>query len=98
MDKRCPRKLQNLPCEACPKALEAIARVRRGESPEPGCPWYTADPTASYCFFRWLADNGGKTIPDSKIAQLELIPDQEVKKIVQGFKRRSAEFQDLIDE
>lgn len=77
-----------MPDEPCQEALKAIEAARNGK--EDGCPFFINDPSASYCFFKYMRDNAGAETPDHKIAQLLLISDEEVKRIVANFRRRSS--------
>ena len=97
MDPRCPRGLIDLPCQACPKALEAIKNLRDGKPIGGGCPWYVADAGSSYCWFKMMADNGNKPIPPARIAQLEMIPDSEVK-LIEARMRASQALRELADD
>lgn len=84
---RCPRKLTSYPKTPCSEALKAIEGARNGV--EQGCPWFVNDPSARYCFFAYMRDNAGSETQDHRIAQLLLIPDEEVKRVIANFKRRS---------
>jgi hypothetical protein len=52
-----------------------------------GCPWYVADAESNYCFFKYMADNG-QSIPTHRIARLLMVDDNEVKRVIQSFRRR----------
>jgi hypothetical protein len=85
MDLRCPRKLNALPCQSCPEGRKAIDLARQGK--QGGCPWFVADAESHYCFFKYMADNG-QAVPAHRIARLLMIDDNEVKRVIQSFRRR----------
>lgn len=85
MDDRCPRKLTSLPCSACPEGRKAMDLARQGK--QGGCPWFVADAEANFCFFKYMADNG-QSILTHRIARLLMIDDNEVKRVIQSFRRR----------
>jgi len=58
---------------------------RKGETA--GCPWFVADPESHYCFFRYMADDG-RSVPTHRIARFLMIDDNEVKRVIQSFRRR----------
>lgn len=88
MDKRCPRKLENFPEGPCSEGKKAMTAARKGE--HGGCPWFVADAEASYCFFKYMADDG-RSIPTHRIARLLMIDDSEVKRVIQSFRRKVPE-------
>jgi hypothetical protein len=92
---RCPLKLKSLPSEPCPEGLKSIAQVRDGK--EPSCPWFIADLSANACFWTWMNQNKGTETPDSKIAQLLCETDDDIKRTLSNFKRRTQKRGDLID-
>jgi hypothetical protein len=85
MDPRCPRNLTRLPCQSCPEGRKAMDAARRGEVA--GCPWFVADAESQYCFFKYMADNG-QEMETHDIAPLLMMDDNEVKRVVQSFRRR----------
>ena len=93
---RCPRKLNSFPSSPCQLALDEIAGLRRGQEGK-GCPWYVNDIGSNYCVFKYLADNNGTPTSDAKTAQLLLVSDATVKKIVANFRRRTSTAKALDD-
>lgn len=85
MDQRCPRKLGSLPCTACPEGRKAVDAARQGKTA--GCPWFVADAESNYCWFKFMADDG-QSVPTHRIARLLMIDDNEVKRVIQGFRRK----------
>jgi hypothetical protein len=85
MDARCPRKLAKLPCTACPEGRKAVDAARQGK--KAGCDWFVADPEANFCFFKYMSDDG-QAIPTHRIARLLMIDDNEVKRVIQSFRRK----------
>ena len=89
MDSRCPLKLKNLPTEPCSKGREAINAAFKGEDPDQHCPWYINSAEHQFCFFKYMKDDGiNHSTSTSKISQLLMLNDFEVKKIFQNFKRK----------
>ena len=70
MDKRCPRKLNDLPDAWCPLAVQRLKAQRHSgkelteeeESKLPGCPWAVSHQMANYCFFKLIEHH----MPDSR--------------------------------
>lgn len=85
LDSRCPRQLKNFPCSACPEGRKAVDAARQGKTA--GCPWFVADAESHYCFFKLMADDG-HAIPTHRIARMLMIDDNEVKRVIQSFRRR----------
>jgi|GEM_PF-4012316 len=85
MDKRCPRKLKNYPDSPCSEGKKAMESTRKGENQ--GCPWFVAEASSCYCFFKLMADDG-RAIPAHRIAHLLMIDDSEVKRVIQSFRRK----------
>jgi hypothetical protein len=56
-----------------------------------GCPWFIADAESHYCFFKYMHDDGRPT-PPNRVARLLLIDDNDVKRIVQAFRRNVSQF------
>lgn len=94
MDERCPRKLKSYPSCACPSGREAVSLSRKGK--QGGCPWFVSDAASNYCFFKMMADDGKPIIPQ-RIAQLLMVDDNEVKKIVTNFRRTVSERQSELE-
>lgn len=88
MDKRCPRRLKTFPKTPCGWGKRHIDTLRKGRSGgHEGCPWFIADAESNYCFFKYMHDDG-RPIPTHRIARLLMIDDNEVKRVVQSFRRR----------
>jgi len=90
MDKRCPRKLEDMLDNWCPLAvlrLKAIRNAGRELSEEeeallPGCPWAIDHQLAHYCFFQYLTQfTTEKSISDIELAALLNVSVETVKKI-----------------
>lgn len=92
MDKRCPRGLVRHPKRPCPEGKKAIDALRNNE--QGGCEWYINDAGSHFCFFKYMHENN-LPIDTSKIASLLMIDDNEVKKIVQAFRRKAQQNPDL---
>jgi hypothetical protein len=89
MDKRCPRRLEEMPDSWCPLAvlrLKAIRNAGRELSEEeeallPGCPWAVDHQLAHYCFFNYLSDfTSDKQISDIELAALLNVSVETIKK------------------
>jgi len=85
MDNRCPRKLKSYPQTCCPEGKKAVDAARQGK--EAGCPWYIASHEASFCWFKFSHDES-RPVEPNRIAQLLMIDDSEVKRIIQAFRRK----------
>lgn len=85
MDKRCPLKLKAYPTCACPEGKRAIDAAKQGLVG--GCEWFVASHEANYCWFKFIRDEA-RPVEPKKIAQLLMIDDAEVKRIIQGFRRK----------
>ena len=87
MDPRCPRKLDELPCEYCPLAVLRLKALRNSsvelseqeEALLPGCPWATNFQMANYCFFNYVADFLNTSLSDKEIAHMNNISVETVK-------------------
>jgi hypothetical protein len=62
-----------------------------------------ADAESNYCFFKYMADNG-QTASTHRIARLLMMDDNEVKRVLQSFRRKmspnsteSQEPEDFLD-
>ena len=89
IDKRCPRKLENMPdnwCELAVLRLKAIRNAGRElteeeESKLPGCPWAIDHQLAHYCFFKYLSEyTSEKSISDIELAALLNVSVDTIKK------------------
>lgn len=92
MDSRCPRKLKDTPCSACPMGKQAVDAARDGK--EAGCPWFVNDAESHFCFFKFMNDNGPRSVSTPKIAQKLMLDEGEIKKIEKGFRKKAAEVLD----
>lgn len=89
MDPRCPRKLDELPCEFCPLAVLRLKALRNSDSEYteedeaklPGCPWAINHQMSNYCFFNYLKDYLNDAPSDKEIAHMNNISLETVKKI-----------------
>ena len=89
MDPRCPRKLDELPCEFCPLAVLRLKALRNSdvefteeeESKLPGCPWAINHQMSNYCFFNYLKDYLGETPSDKEVAHMNNLSVETVKSI-----------------
>ena len=90
MDKRCPRRLEEMPDSWCPLAVLRLKAIRNAgrelteeeESLLPGCPWAVDHQLAHYCFFEYLANfTSDKSVSDIELAALLNVSVDTVKKI-----------------
>lgn len=90
MDKRCPRKLEDMPETWCPLAVMRLKAIRNAgrelneeeESLLPGCPWALDHQLAHYCFFEYLSKfTSDKQASDIELAALLNVSVDTVKKI-----------------
>lgn len=89
MDSRCPRKLDELPCEFCPLAVLRLKALRNSEkeltekeeNKLPGCPWSINHQMSNYCFFNYLKDYLNDAPSDKEIAHMNNISVETIKKI-----------------
>lgn len=90
MDKRCPRRLDNMPENWCPLAVLRLKAIRNAgrelteeeESKLPGCQWAIDHQLAHYCFFKYLLDFASdKTVSDIELAALLNVSVDTIKKI-----------------
>jgi hypothetical protein len=87
MDARCPRRLENLPCEFCPLAVLRLKALRNSdkelsedeESKLPGCPWSINHQMSNYCFFNYVADYLHEPPSDKEIAHMNNLSIETVK-------------------
>lgn len=110
MDKRCPRQLDELPCNFCPLAVQRLKALRHSEQELteeeeallPGCPWAVNHQLANYCFFSMIEDFlPDRQLSDQEIAHFCNLSIEEVKKIekksVSKIKKTEA-FKEVIEE
>lgn len=89
MDSRCPRKLDDLPCDYCPLAVLRLKALRNSdkelteieENLLPGCAWAVNHQMSNYCFFSYLKDYLNESPSDKEIAHMNNISVDTVKKI-----------------
>jgi len=89
MDPRCPRKLDELPCEFCPLAVLRLKALRNSdkefteeeETKLPGCPWAINHQMSNYCFFNYLKDYLNDAPSDKEIAHMNNLSVETVKSI-----------------
>ncbi len=92
MDPRCPRKLEELPCDYCPLAVLRLKALRNSddeltehqETLLPGCPWAVNHQMSNYCFFNYVADYLGNAPSDREIAHMNNISVETVKDITKN--------------
>lgn len=107
MDKRCPRRLEDMPDSWCPLAVLRLKAIRNAgrelteeeESLLPGCPWAVDHQLAHYCFFKYLKTfTGENSVSDIELAALLNISVDTVKKLEKGAlakMRNHSSFSDL---
>lgn len=109
MDSRCPRKLEELPCEYCPLAVLRLKALRNSEeelteeeeNKLPGCPWAVNHQMSNYCFFNYVADYLNSPPSDKEIAHMNNVSVETIKDTVKGALDKVKEFElikDLEDE
>jgi hypothetical protein len=84
----CPRQLSELPCSACPSALERINAIKAAKlekktadvEPTSGCPWFIASSEDNYCFWSYLKKLDGDPATDKEICDLLLINKTTLEK------------------
>jgi len=91
MDPRCPRKLDQLPCDWCPLAVQRLKALRHtdkelSEEEEDklgGCKYAVNHQMANYCFFKLIEDYSAdnKGFSDMEIAHFLNLPIDTIKKI-----------------
>lgn len=91
MDPRCPRRLENLPCEFCPLAVLRLKALRNSdeelseedEAKLPGCPWSINHQMSNYCFFNYVADYLHEPPSDKEIAHMNNVSIETVKDLTE---------------
>lgn len=90
MDRRCPRKLSEMPTSWCPSAVMRLKAIRNAgrelteeeESLLPGCQWAVDHQLAHYCFFNYIAEySQERSISDVELAALLNVSIDTIKKI-----------------
>ena len=87
MDPRCPKKLDELPCEYCPLAVLRLKALRNSdkelteeeENKLPGCSWAINHQMSNYCFFKYIKDYLHNSPSDKEIAHMNNISVETVK-------------------
>jgi hypothetical protein len=104
MDKRCPRRLNDLPSKWCELAVLRLKAIRNAgrelseeeESKLPGCPWAIDHQLAHYCFFKYLTEfTSEKSVSDIELAALLNVSVDTVKKIEKGALNKMREHETL---
>ena len=109
MDRRCPRKLNELPDCFCPLAVLRLKALRNAgyelsedeEKKLPGCQWACNHQLANYCFFKYLSD----FLPDKTPSEMEIAHFLNISaETVRRIEKRAIEkirntpvFRELID-
>lgn len=110
MDSRCLMKLDNLPTNYCPLAVQRLKALRHAgkelteeeEAKIPGCPWAVSHQLANYCFFKLVEDflPEEKSFSDMEIAHFLSVSTDTVKKVEKKALQRiksSPIFKEIID-
>jgi len=106
MDSRCPRKLEELPCEYCPLAVLRLKALRNNEEELteeqtallPGCPWAVNHQMSNYCFFNYTAEYlNGATPSDKEIAHMNNVSVESVKGTIKKSLEKVKEFELIKD-
>jgi len=74
MDDRCPRGLDVFPDSTCALAVQRLRAIQNDQGNakniKVGCDWYIKNEAASYCFFKYMAENEGKSHDTINVASL----------------------------
>ena len=106
MDKRCPRRLEEMPESWCPLAVMRLKAIRNAgrelteeeEALLPGCPWAIDHQLAHYCFFEYLSNyTSDKSVSDIELASLLNVSVDTVKKIEKNAINKMREHQSFSD-
>lgn len=106
MDKRCPRKLDEMPDSWCPLGVMRLKAIRNAgrelteeeEALLPGCPWAVDHQLAHYCFFEYLSNyTSDKSISDIELAALLNVSVETIKKIEKTALTRMREHSSFAD-
>ena len=105
MDSRCPRKLEELPCEYCPLAVLRLKALRNSEeelteeeeAKLPGCPWAVNHQMSNYCFFNYVADYLSNPPSDKEIAHMNNVSVETVKETTKQALEKVKEFELIKD-
>ena len=87
MDSRCPRKLEELPCEYCPLAVLRLKQLRNSEeelteeeeSKLSGCDWAVNHQMSNYCFFSYTAEYLSNPPSEKEIAHMNNVSTETIK-------------------
>ena len=90
IDKRCPRKLNHLPCGSCKYALRTLHQINDGG---PKCEWYIHSANANYCFWAYQELFGAieHTLEETAIllastaSGVNLVQNQAIAKILKQY-------------
>jgi len=101
MDSRCPRKLDNLPCEYCPLAVLRLKALRNSsdelteqeETLLPGCPWAVNHQMSNYCFFSYIKEYLTNPPSDKEIAHMNNVSVETVKGVTKEALAKVKEFE-----
>ena len=105
MDPRCPRKLNELPCDACPLAVLRLKQLRnstrelteREEDKLPGCPWAISHQMSNYCFFKYTKEYLNVPPSDKEIAHMNNVSVDTVKSVEKEALSKIKEFKLVKD-
>ena len=105
MDSRCPRKLDELPCEYCPLAVLRLKALRNSddeltedqEAKLPGCPWAVNHQMSNYCFFSYIKEYLNNAPSDKEIAHMNNVSVETVKEITKDALDQIKEFELIKD-
>ncbi|MHA1676324.1 MAG: hypothetical protein ACTSU6_04020 [Candidatus Njordarchaeales archaeon] len=105
IDSRCPRKLDNLPCQFCPLAVLRLKALRNSEKELseveenllPGCPWAVNHQMSNYCFFKYTKDYLHNSPSDKEIAHMNNVSVETVKGIEKEALVKIKEFKIIKD-
>ena len=105
MDSRCPRKLDELPCEYCPLAVLRLKALRNNEEELteaeeallPGCPWAVNHQMSNYCFFNYIKEYLNNAPSDKEIAHMNNLSVDTVKEITKEGLNKVKEFELIKD-
>lgn len=106
MDKRCPRRLEDMPDSWCPLAVMRLKVIRNAgrelteeeEALLPGCPWAVDHQLAHYCFFEYLAKfTSDKQVSDIELAALLNVSVDTIKKIEKTALQKMRDHQSFSD-
>ena len=105
MDERCPRKLDELPCEYCPLAVLRLKALRNSdveltEAQEkllPGCQWSINHQMSNYCFFNYVKDYLNNPPSDKEIAHMNNISVDTIKETAKEALEKMKDFDVVKD-